>query len=124
MPVMMQKESYYATPNPSLRSPNMGGHIPETEEPSISTGKRSLITVIPCVKYDLPVHWSDYASWHAIANHCMQVMAKEGNKVKEGSETSIDLSSDEFHWGKLSLGFINDVKTHLPSNFAPLLTFG
>ena len=45
----------------------------------------------------------------------MQVMAKEGNKVKEGSEASIDLSSDEFHWGKLSLGFINDVKTHLPS---------
>jgi hypothetical protein len=121
---MMQKEIHYAAPVSSPIASNRGGHIPEREEPSISTGKPSLITVIPCIKYDLHVHWSDYASWHAIANHCMQVLAKEGNKVKEGSETSVDLSSDEFHWGKLSLLLINDVKTHLPSNFTPLLAFG
>jgi len=121
MPVMAQKEIHYAAPISSRTSSSRGGHnVPEKE----STGKPSLITVIPCLKYDLPVYWSDYASWHAIASHCMQVMAKEGNKVNEGSETSIDLSSDEFHWGKLSLGFINDVKTHLPSKSSPLLTPG
>lgn len=63
----------------------------------------------------LPVRWSHYASWLAIANYCQQVLAQNTQQIDDESGISIALSGDEFHWGKLSMTLIQKTKDQVPS---------
>jgi len=125
MPVMMQKDNQQVASNLSPAISTIKTGLPETKSPiapTKSVDEKSEITILPWEGLNLPVHFSHYASWHAIAAYCKQALLKEREQSEEKNGPSFQFSAAEFHWGKLSMTLIQEVRKQLSSEI-PLLRF-
>jgi hypothetical protein len=79
--------------------------------------KRFSKTIITLVEKDhkqIPVYWTHYASWRAIANFNLQRLGTVASSIQEGSLNVSPFSPCDFAWTKLSLELLQDVNAQLP----------
>jgi hypothetical protein len=75
---------------------------------------KSIITLVEKDHKQIPVYWTHYASWRAIANFNLQRLGTVASSIQEGSLNVSPFSPCDFAWTKLSLELLQDVNAQLP----------